>query len=45
MGMSIVTNFTEMVETCHLPFEGGSNRTCVNGKVPPTKKEKKSEEK
>ena len=38
MGMLIVTNSGKIECTCHLPFQGGSKTTCVNGKVPPTKK-------
>ena len=38
VGMSIVTYFGKIERTCYLTFQGGSKTTCVNGKVPPTKK-------
>ena len=38
LGLSILTNFGKIERTYHLPFQGGSKTTCVNGKVPPTKK-------
>ena len=37
LGLSILTNFGKIERTYHLPFQGGSKTTCVNGKVPPTK--------
>ena len=38
VGWSIFTNFGKIERTYRLPFQGGSKTTCVNGKVPPTKK-------
>ena len=35
---SIFTNFGKIERTYHLPFQGGSKTSCVDGKVPRTKK-------